>query len=511
MNKIFTFLCLFLSLALVFAFAGMEKPVSNASPGYSQAYMERSPGNFDSVEYVKAQQERFDWLMAESVPLSPDSIISIRLSAEDLAGIENHQCETCGAANSSVYKIRVGLFKPVNVSVSFADLVPASMSTSGRFYSHGMMQATPGGGLVWTIGAESRDATALRIHLTEFSLPGNAALYIYNMDGQAFGPYTDRGPNKTGDFWTNTVTGPVAYLQLRLYGPISVEQLQSVRFVIEDIAHIGPKFLLPFLQQPDWIREGVSRTESLCDYNAPCVEDASCYHGGTWNAIEAARKAVAYIQYISGPWIYMCSGGLIADTDTRTQIPYFLTADHCIKNQSQASSLECYFRYKTTSCGSACYDPVGVVPRTLGSQILSSSAYHGDYCLLKLNENPPAGSVFLGWTSAPAAYSKNLELFRLSHPAGAPQAFSKHLVNTTFKECKNWPRGRWVYSTDVIGATEGGSSGSPVCNAAGQIVGHLTGGCGSNWSDVCDFVNNATVDGAFAHYFSKIQQWLDPQ
>ena len=50
----------------------------------------------------------------------------------------------------------------------------------------------------------------------------------------------------------------------------------------------------------------------------------------------------------------------------------------------------------------------------------------------------------------------------------------------------------------------GGSSGSPVVNGNGQIVGQLSGGCGTNVNDECDNVNNATVDGAFASYYSQI-------
>ena len=46
-------------------------------------------------------------------------------------------------------------------------------------------------------------------------------------------------------------------------------------------------------------------------------------------------------------------------------------------------------------------------------------------------------------------------------------------------------------------------------NGNGQIVGQLSGACGYNLNDVCDAQNNATVDGAFANYFSSVAQWLD--
>jgi NS3 serine protease len=70
------------------------------------------------------------------------------------------------------------------------------------------------------------------------------------------------------------------------------------------------------------------------------------------------------------------------------------------------------------------------------------------------------------------------------------------------------PRGTFIYSRDITGATEGGSSGSPVLNASGQIVGQLYGACGFNLNDVCDAASNATVDGAFAGYYSQVSSFL---
>ena len=35
--------------------------------------------------------------------------------------------------------------------------------------------------------------------------------------------------------------------------------------------------------------------------------------------------------------------------------------------------------------------------------------------------------------------------------------------------------------------------GQPVLNAAGEVVGQLSGACGTNVNDTCDSVSNATV------------------
>lgn len=144
-----------------------------------------------------------------------------------------------------------------------------------------------------------------------------------------------------------------------------------------------------------------------------------------------------------------------------------------------------------------------LLPRTLGSKVLATGK-KGDFSLLELDQQPPAGSVLLGWSSSPIAFSNEALLFRISHPGGAPQAYSAHEVDTSRPTCTSWPRGERIYSTDLFGATEGGSSGSPVLNAGGQIVSQLSGACGFNVGDTCDSVRNATVDGALAPYFAKM-------
>jgi hypothetical protein len=127
-----------------------------------------------------------------------------------------------------------------------------------------------------------------------------------------------------------------------------------------------------------------------------------------------------------------------------------------------------------------------------------------------MDNNPPAGSIYMGWDTEEVALDDDQVLYRLSHPKGAPLAFSKHQVDTSSPQCSGWPRGRWIYSKDILGATEGGSSGSPVFNEAGYIVGELTGSCGYNIEDPCDFARNWTADGALCSYFFLVSDLLVP-
>ena len=77
-----------------------------------------------------------------------------------------------------------------------------------------------------------------------------------------------------------------------------------------------------------------------------------------------------------------------------------------------------------------------------------------------------------------------IEILRETEDAYTLTPFWRHVMQVI-------PRGAWIYSRDVYGGTEGGSSGSPIYNAQGQVVGQLTGACGTNTGDACDSGSNA--------------------
>ncbi|MFQ6037030.1 MAG: trypsin-like peptidase domain-containing protein [Candidatus Aminicenantales bacterium] len=470
-----------------------------------QVFPERLPGVFDPLGYTWAKRELHARLLADHIPLSLEEAVFVHLTPEEVEEVEAYTCETCEDPRHLPGKMRVGLVKSVGIPVDFGGITMDDLLRSGRRAGVGLLRVTPEGGFIWEAAVESPAAAALRVHLLNFSLPKKAELYIFTEDGDAFGPYTFMGPRNRRDFWTHTVFGSRAYLQLRFEGPATDRDLHAVHFVIQEVGCLTSRFKLALFQRE--IPVSAEAQHPLCEDNAPCVEDASCYTG---TPADVLKDAVALIQFVQGAWIYICSGGLLADTDPSTDIPYFLTANHCISRQKVADTLECFWQYRTAGCGGDCYDPEGVVPSTLGGDILSTSSKKGDYSFLKLWESPPEGSAFLGWTTEAVAFSEGAGLYRVSHPQGAPQAYSEHAVDPGAPECRGWPRGRWIYSRDTVGAIEGGSSGSPVANSQAQVVGQLSGACGYNLDDACDSASNATVDGAFAAYYADIEAWLNP-
>lgn len=442
--------------------------------------MEAPARPFDRHAHLRrmtALQQRLEGAM---VSLATEAPLRADVSATELRGIRDRA--------SGEMKMAVGVVRELDVAMDF-DRVPRRMQIHDVF---GATRGRDDGGFEWSGVVTSAGAAAGRVHFTGFDLPPGAELYVFARNGMAFGPYTGRGPNGDGDFWTNTIAGEEIVLHLSATG--------APRFRVAGFGHLTGDFKLAGSLTTD--------ATTPCPGNSPCVVDAAC--ATTSSAVDVAKNAVAHILFVSGPGnrlLYICSGGLVADSDPSSVVPYFITANHCVSKPAEAKSVETFFFYAAATCG-AC--PGRGAASTTGASI-ETAGHRGDYTLLRLSQPAPAGAAFLGWTTEPVAFAGGTPLFRLSHPRAAPQSYSEHVVDTARPACRTWPRGVWIYSTDVFGAIEPGSSGAPVVNANGEMVGQLSGICGSNDLEVCDSASNATVDGAFAEAFRALARWLGPR
>ena len=479
-------------LLMVVGFAAAEAPRSQPDlerppDGWVKVGPLRLPDTVDHAAAKRALSDRHAWLMVEQVEAGVERPLSIQVTTKELAEIELGVCEGCSHEPEA---LRVGITKPVSARVSL------------HSPEWGAVDRTYDAGRVWSAAVRSEGAFGLRLHFKRFQLPADTELYLYNERGEVAGPYSGVGPLGSGEFWSNMVSGDTVYLQLRQYGPAEPEKVRASAFDLVGVGHVGSAFA----------RSAGVATKAFCSFNADCIVNAGCVTGLS-ESVDDLRYAVAKMMWVKRPYIYICTGGLL-NTTGNTETPYFLTANHCISRDREAASLEAFFQFdvdcsESYDCPKPSADPGASVPSTLGASVVATNRT-GDFTLLLLNENAPSGSAFMGWNAEPVANTHGAVLHRISHPSGAPQAYSKHSVDKESFTCSSWPRGSWIYSQDLQGATEGGSSGSPVVDAQGLVVGQLSGGCGYNLSDDCDSENNRTVDGAFASYYNQVAQWLDP-
>jgi hypothetical protein len=431
---------------------------------------EPSIGGFTPEEYWDQQQQLHEWLMSELPDGVLDAPIRVPLTRQDRHAIAND-------ATPFPRPLRVGMVKRVGRTIKLWRGGPIAKASTRL--AHGVIRGTDDGGFAWAVALESDGALALRVHLSAVTLPDTADIYFFTLDGQAHGPY--RGQDA---FWSNSVIGAQGIVLVRQFGPPA--------------GGTGPMSIS--LSSVGNVSERVATAQNeLCSYNHSCIENAEAYTG---QPVSDLKAATAYMEWVQGAWIYSCSGGLLADSDPNTDIPYFLTANHCLKSNGAAANLELFWNY-TTSNGSC--DGPGIL-MTKGATVKATGP-NGDFTLLQLHQNPPAGSVFMGWSNEEIATTHGEKLYRVHHPKGAPQSYTEHYVDPNFGTCAGLPIPRFIYSQDTLGSTESGSSGSLVANADGEVVGQLYGGCGS-YFDECTDERWRTVDGAFAFYFDKVAPFL---
>jgi lysyl endopeptidase len=471
--------------SLVFVCGGTLLAGAGVAP--AELSMRVSTDGMTYDQYRQRQVEMLTRLAADLPGRALDVPTRVELTQAELRGVEQ-------GSGLQGTPLAVGVVKALAPRIEVNGLAGARRGFGGP---------SRDGGYDWAVVLTSSGAGAIRAHIEGMELPPGTDLSIYSRVGEAFGPYRLNGPNGDGEFWTDTVFGTEAILQVHVAAPANADDLAGVAFSVSEVGIVLPRFAGEFTPQPT-----PPQTNFPCG-NPDCLVDATC--STTAAPAVPAKSAAAKMEWTQGAYIYTCTGTLINDTNP-SQDNFFLTAAHCVGNNKTAGNLQLYWRFATSSCNGTCPDNAGWPYKTAGATI-AATGKKGDYTLLHLNTPPPAGSVFLGWNSTPIANTNGAHLYRISNPDFGPQVYSQHDVDTAFGACGGWPRGNWVYSRDIVGAIDGGSSGSSILNASSQIVGQLSGTCGGNVASACDSgpgEANTTVDGAFASYFASIKPIINP-
>jgi V8-like Glu-specific endopeptidase len=487
-SRLVTMLVMAVAVLATATFLAMPTRAGNGRPTELPSVVSTSGPTMSELMQQQADLNRR--LMGELPSAALDSAIRIHVPPDEIDAVDN--------ASRFATPQKIGILKPMTPAVEISGLTQGASSRDPHQGPSAPATPTTDGGFVWAVAVQSDDAGAMRLHVERMSLPPNAEMFFYSRTGEAFGPYKGSGPNDSGEFWTTAVFGTEGILQVRLSPPVSNEDLRAVAFAVSEVGIITKRFASTFapLAPPP---------PGICG-NATCIVDANCY-----TAANGLKDAIAKIEWIQGAYIYTCTGGLLNETNP-SQDNFFLTANHCISKNNNAQNADFYWRFRTDTCNGTCPDNAGWPYKTTGSTV-SKSGRKGDFTLLHLNSAPPSGSTFLGWTCSAVANTNGTFLHRVSNPNFGTQVYSEHSVDTSAPTCSGWPRGERIYSRDTLGGIDGGSSGSPVANGSNQVVGQLSGTCGTSPSSTCNSGPggaNATVDGAFAYYCSLVQPILAP-
>jgi hypothetical protein len=327
----------------------------------------------------------------------------------------------------------------------------------------------PGRGWLWLADVVSKGALATRLHFDAFQLPesGQVVVYSPSRKEEVLGPFEKRGPNGDAQFWSPPVSG--SQVRIECFVPGAAPPSQDP-FLIDQVIHN--------------YRDLVSASGELRALEGSCHLDVMCYPD--WIALS---HAVARIDFVSGGAGYLCSGQLL-NTFANDLTPYFLTANHCISTQSEASTARIAWLYQTSTCNGTppSYDSV---PKSDGCTLLSTGTA-SDYTLLMVDGALPGGLTWSGWDTGVVGWGT--AVVGIHHPGGAYKRISFG-SKTIFAPCGG-PLGadhsgvQWG-----AGTAEPGSSGSGLFRGDNQLLvgqlhcGVLPIGCSNptGWFSYGDF------------------------
>lgn len=342
--------------------------------------------------------------------------------------------------------------------------LPRTLGDDVRRFSLGDLywRQTAQGDRVATVAVESANARAMRVALDVDSLPAGLVIRFHpeNDPERVFGPY-DRSRlqelarfSKEGIYWSPIVEGQSLAMELSVP---AASDVRSVELNIPMVSHL--------VTSP---REGFS-FKDIGDSGA-CNVDLHCESDSSWHD---TGDSVAKYAFTESGSTYTCTGTLLNDQqDTGT--PYFLSANHCVSTDTVAATVQTYWFFEAGSCDGSLSS--ASTQQTGGAQLLETGTTT-DYTLMELNDTPPGGVVYAGWTTSTS--SVGAESTGIHHPSGDLKKISFGTIDgySSYGGSENDSDGDYIRMLwTVSGTTEGGSSGSGLFNSSRQVIGTLTGG-----------------------------------
>lgn len=320
---------------------------------------------------------------------------------------------------------------------------------------------------LWRLQVRSPKAKSLSFAFQNVRLPESAELYIYNADrSQVRGPLNANNPD--GQLWTPIVFGEAATIELS----VAKKDRSKTQLVLSRVNHDFRGFGGEMIQP---------------EVAGSCNVDVACPERSGW------EQQIQSVAVISLGGSRFCTGFLVNNT-ANDQKPLFMTAHHCRIDAGNASSLVAYWNYQNSDCREPNSTQSGSRGDGQLEQFTSGATYRAgssrsDYVIVEFNQAiDSAYEVFYaGWnattadaTSAVAIHHPNTDEKRIS--------FEFEPTSTTSYGGTEAPGdGTHVRVTDWdIGTTEPGSSGSPLFDQDGRVIGQLHGGgaaCGNDDSD----------------------------
>lgn len=358
----------------------------------------------------------------------------------------------------------------------------------------------PDGTKIWRLGIRSKGAYSMNLLFSDYELPEGARLFLYNADqSYILGSFNHLNNSDQGILPVAPIPGEEIIIEYQ--EPLHVAF--SGRLTVGEINHGYRDF------------RGVEPGDH---YPAFDCMNPLCFHTDMDNYQELGRSVVLMI--IDGT--RLCTGVMVNNT-SNDGTPYLLTASHCLNNDFKitnpnyakiAESIVSFFNYNSPLCETIMR---GAEEMTMASTSYVAVNENIDMALLKFLEFPPVyyRPYYAGWNVEGAGVKPYVGIH---HPWASVKRInfmdddiSLQTLNLQISGVNFYEQGHWCVSRWTSGSTYGGSSGSPLFDFQGHILGLLTAGQSTCSYPVNDYYY--ALSKAWSTSSSSSEQlayWLDP-
>jgi lysyl endopeptidase len=366
-------------------------------------------------------------------------------------------------------------------------------TTNYTFENSGTWTTLPNGGKIWQLLVKSEGARTINLIFKDTQIPEGCELYIYNPEKNfVLGKFLQYHLVE-GQLGTELVPGNTVIIEyyvpksrLTNYGTLNLHKVSHGYRTVGDFA------------------------EKAFGGSGSCNMNVNCPDGTPW-----ANQKRGAVMLVSGGTngSGFCSGSLINNTANNGK-PYILTANHC--GSSGFANWVFRFNWQATGCTNPGSSPTF---QSLSGSISRASRQPSDFRLVEISGGLQGGTVpasfnpyFPGWNNANTPPTSTV---CIHHPSGDIKKISFDDAAATAVQAMGSTEANssWQVEWDRNTTTEGGSSGSPLFDQNGRIIGQLWGGSAlcSNLSapDYYGRVFNSWAPAGSANS-AQLKFWLDP-
>lgn len=358
---------------------------------------------------------------------------------------------------------------------------PLDMGTAGEWQTD--VQA---GVKRWRLQVISPGALSLSLLFSHFEIPSGAEFYVIGKY-RTHGAYT-RAQNQMDDF------------------KFAVGLVKGDSVILEYVEPLDRSTATP--QPRIRLHKVVHGFRGAHAYgmSGTCNIDVACADGKAWG-----NQINSVAMMLTNDAQRFCSGAMINNV-RQDGTQYYLTANHCIF--ADVSYFMLGFNYQWNYCRSGGVNGTNAEPHinlVQGLRVLSKWD-KSDFALLLVKEKiPDAYNVFLaGWDQRAVPATNAIGVH---HPSGDVKKISTYIGALQQSSWTEAPaRLHWMVPKWTRGVTEPGSSGSPLFNSKGLVIGHLHGG-----QSACDFITGYDMYGGLAWDWAtaplqsqRLAQYLNP-